>query len=124
MKRKWMSQWLLLAIIFFVSMPSEGFTQDSWLTSLKSSTYPERQRHDQKANDMEVALVHLKHSSFALDKESVPNIKGAEGHILLQLTCALDERMKSALEGCGVRLLQYIPTNTWKAKIPASSIQK
>jgi alpha-tubulin suppressor-like RCC1 family protein len=68
--------------------------------------------------------VLMKHSIFLLDRDFIPQIEKDKGHILLQLTRALDAKTKERLKTYGVELLEYIPNNTWKAKIPANSVQQ
>jgi subtilisin family serine protease len=64
----------------------------------------------------------MKHSAFLLDVHHVPRIPGAEAHVLLQLTRPLDAQMRGDLAQHGVLLLEYVPENTWKVRLPAAAL--
>ena len=73
---------------------------------------------------MSLRAVRMKHATFLLDRAYIPQIEKAAGHILLQLTQPLNEDIERKLEDYGVKLLEYIPYNTWKAAIPATAVQE
>ncbi|OFZ27557.1 MAG: hypothetical protein A3D92_08015, partial [Bacteroidetes bacterium RIFCSPHIGHO2_02_FULL_44_7] len=109
-----------------VEISEKGLSSNEWIKSLKQSTPSERTRYDKESVKRDKILskytVQMDHSFFSLDKTFIPTIKGEKGHILIQLTKELDEIMKVQLSRFGVELLEYIPSNTWKANIFAKSV--
>ena len=124
--RKLHSLIVVFSIVFLFS--NTAFSENTWIKSLKNSTAPDRIKPNKRAVKLKGELsrqrVFMKHSKFFLDKAYVPHIKKAHGYILLQLSKALDPAMREKLSSYGVELLEYIPNNTWKAKIPGDSVMK
>jgi subtilisin family serine protease len=123
-KRIFCSLIIILTIVFFFS--SMSIAEENRLKSLKDSIYPDRikltQKTVQQDKELRQRVVFMSHSSFILNRSYVPRLEKAEGHILLQLSRPLNFAIEENLKQHGVELLEYIPTNTWKAKIPTAAL--
>ncbi|MEK7322410.1 MAG: S8 family serine peptidase [Pseudomonadota bacterium] len=72
------------------------------------------------AND--AAAVQFVQGAVHLDPRYLPVLRGDEGHVLLQFRGPLDVEQQRRLTGHGVALLEYIPHNTWKARVRSASL--
>lgn len=72
------------------------------------------------AND--AAAVQFVQGAVHLDPRYLPVLRGDEGHVLLQFRGPLDAEQQRRLTGHGVALLEYIPRNTWKARVRSASL--
>jgi len=89
-----------LALALAVASPAIGADAPTFELSLESRTFvPEP--------GVEAARAYL---------EARP---AAEGHVLLQLRNPGDAAGRRVLEGLGVELVQYLPQDTWVARVPA-----
>ena len=118
------SFFIILSIVFCFS--SNAVSQETWLKSLKNSTRADRipliQGDVQQNRELGGQAVFMQHSTFFLKRTYVPHIEKTKGHILIQLSQPLNSAIEKILKEHGVELLEYIPSNTWKAKIPASAL--
>ena len=125
-RRKIFSLSIVLCVPFLFS--NRALSENSWLKSLKDSILPGRieltQRNVQQHEDLSKHAVFMQHATFFLDRTHIPQIEKAEGHILLQLSKALNATIEKKLKEYGVELLEYLPSNTWKARIPAAALMK
>jgi len=117
---------ILLVIVFI--FPNTALTKQDWMKSLKKFIPPGRVKFVQEevrlAKQISRSAVHMQHSTFFLNRTYLPRLEKNEGHILLQLSQSLNPAIEMKLQQHGVRLLEYIPSNTWKAKVPAAALLK
>ncbi len=117
---------LFLSLFFLVG---NAFSNAGWQNSIKNAPTPGRQTLIKKKGfslkkDYPPRAVLTRHAPFLLDKNAIPLLSGPEGHIFLQLTMPLDASMEQDLKTMGLKLQEYIPNNTWSAKVPARSLKK
>ena len=117
---------LFIILSCLICFPENTLSQNSNLKSLRNLHQPGRTK-SQKLNSREkIELSHrvvkMKHGPFILDRAYLPRIRKKEGHILVQLTRPVNATIKHQLKTHGVELLEYLPSNTWKARMPASSL--
>lgn len=87
-----------------VALPAMGATAPTFELSLESRTFvPEP--------GVEAAREYLRARP------------AAEGHVLVQLRNPGDASERRVLEGLGVELVQYLPRDTWVARVPADVLE-
>src|SRR3569833_2466558 len=62
------------------------------------------------------------HGAVQLDPAYTPALPDGTGHILLQLKGPLTAAQEQRLRDIGVTLLEYIPTQAWKARVTSSAL--
>jgi len=119
---------LTVALCVFSLFSSRALSENNWLKSVKDFIPPGRiavtQRDVQQDKGLNERAVFMQHSTFFLDRTYIPHIEKTEGHILIQLSKALNATIEKKLKEYGVELLEYLPSNTWKAKIPAATLME
>ena len=119
---------LITLVVCFFLFSSTALSENGWIKSLKNSAQPGRlklsSRDVQQDRELARRAVFMKHSTFLLDRTHTPYIQKAEGHIILQLTQPLNPSIEKQLKEYGVKLLEYIPSNAWKARIPAAVVSE
>jgi len=117
---------LIVFLTWFFLFSSAASSENVWVQSLKDCAVQGRARLDttgvQQNRGIARHAVFMKHGTFSLDRALIPYIQKSEGHIFLQLTQPLTPSIKKKLKENGVRLLEYLPSNTWKVKIPATAV--
>jgi len=115
---------IIFSMVFLFS--SVAVSEEGWLKSLKNSTQADRiklnKRDVQQNEQLSQYAVFMQHSSFFLDRTYIPHIEKTGGHILIQLSQPLNTAIEEKLKEHGVELLEYIPSNTWKARIPVAEV--
>src|SRR3569833_2645809 len=66
--------------------------------------------------------VQFGHGAVQLDPAYTPALPDGTGHILLQLKGPLPAAQEQRLRDIGVTLLEYIPTQAWKARVTSSAL--
>ena len=66
--------------------------------------------------------VQFGHGAVQLDPAYTPALPDGTGHILLQLKGPLTAAQEQRLRDIGVTLLEYIPTQAWKARVTSSAL--
>jgi hypothetical protein len=110
----------------FLLFSNIASAQNDWIRSLKNFAQPGRikitHKNIQQDKKLSGRAVFLKHRLFLLDRSYVPRLKRAQGHIVLQLSSPITPTVREKLKKHGVQLLDYLPSNTWKARIPAAAV--
>ncbi len=123
--------WFFFLLIFLLcvfNLNGTAFSENGWKKALHKSSNAGRIKVSlsdiQQKNAFSRHTVYMKNAAFLMDSTYVPRIKNIEGHILLQLSQPLNPAIREKLKNQGVELLEYIPSNTWKAKISTGAVNK
>lgn len=120
--RAW--QGVALAICAAIGGPAIA---DTGLTTLKRPSAPERlpatQTHQRSLGQESSAIVQMQQGSFRLDPGFLPQLDAAQGYVLLQLNGALNDDWRRQLEALQVKLLEYIPDNTWSSRVSRDRLE-
>src|SRR3569832_2231929 len=104
--------------------PADAATLETGVKSLTQREYAGRggpRTHGLTAPSGGVA-VQFGHGAVQLDPAYTPALPDGTGHILLQLKGPLTAAQEQRLRDIGVTLLEYIPTQAWKACVTSSAL--
>lgn len=118
---------LWLTLLLCATLGGQTSAADTGLTTLKQLHPPERQP-PQSGLQRGISLngsdtVQMQQGSFRLDPKFIPQLNAAQGYVLLQLTGPLNDEWRRQLEALQVKLLEYIPDNTWSSRVDRDQLQ-